>query len=1098
MSLVRRIPIPAVVAFAVTLALTAGAATSALAQTGVWRQVGPPGGDVTSVAHGDSGSVLLTGALGGFRYDGLRSRRVPVFAPGADSLSGSAILEAKNGDLWVASLLPGTDSNGLYRLRPDGSVERFTAASGLGNSLSDQVLDLAETPDGTIWAGVNNGGLSRFDGFAWTTITTDQGLPTMTVKSIAVDPVDGSLWVGTLGVNAGLAHIVDGVVVSVHRGFALSPQSDNVRAVLITRDREVWVGFDRGLARLAAGVFEEYDATTSVTALAEGAHGEIWFGTGNRGVGRWDVGQLRVVVSGPPSGVIRDLIVDAAGVLWVATAGGAARFEGAAWLTYSKVDLLPVTMSVFVGLRDFSVAAVGDSIDGDGIVWIGGSPTSVSPTQNLKLVRRANGRLSAIGTAEGLPGGPVRALAPADSGAIWCATATGAGGGVARVSVDGVVTHAYLAPTTFPSSNVFALADAGAGGAWAATQTGAVRVDRAGHATLPIRPGAMPDAPLVGVAVDALGRAWFATGQPPTGIDPRAAAGAVRFDPADSSYFVVDVAAGLPTNRLNGVTIGADGAVWLASPAGAIRWNDGAIRTFTFADGLPTNDVTGVGASPDGRIWAATAAGLASFDGTQWSTANVGDGLAGSQMAAVFADSLGVLAACGTDGISLYHPDRTPPRVEVASGPPSATGASTVQFALRGGDLDSDAGAVLISTELVGRTPTPFLPEVDVVALDLLDGDYVFRVRAKDRALNQTPAPIEWAFTVDATPPRPVIEQPAFNAIVKDTVDVLGRIVDPRFATYLVELRREGTVAWDTLFTSPVPPSPGAPLYRWTSRDVNDGVWELRVGVTDSLGLIGYSQVSVIVDNFAPSASVTAPAKVDHVTGGRVFTTNGEVELYVPPNAWSVDQIVRIEPLAVPVGGFPGARRPLAAWVLLADDPTLDKPATLSIALPPDPAPFPITGTPSIQRLVISGADTTLVPVGGARSADGARVTTTVDELGAFVLIDDSAASGGGFAGARSLDCQPRVLSPRGGGFDVQTAISFDLGRAGTGAVKVYDRAGRLVKEVAEVSAFAPGRNVVYWNGTDGDGQVVPSGLYTVAGRFAGATSVRPRGVANP
>ena len=86
MSLVRRTPIHAVVAFAVALALAAGAAT-ALAQTGVWRQVGPPGGDVTSVALGDSGSVLLTGALGPM-VPLLRGRRYRL------EIAGFAALEA--------------------------------------------------------------------------------------------------------------------------------------------------------------------------------------------------------------------------------------------------------------------------------------------------------------------------------------------------------------------------------------------------------------------------------------------------------------------------------------------------------------------------------------------------------------------------------------------------------------------------------------------------------------------------------------------------------------------------------------------------------------------------------------------------------------------------------------------------------------------------------------------------------------------------------------------------------------------------------------------------------------------------------------------
>ena len=209
--------------------------------------------------------------------------------------------------------------------------------------MSDQVLDLAEAPDGTIWAGMNNGGLSRFDGLSWTTITTDQGLPTMTVKSIAVDPADGSLWVGTLGIGAGLAHVVGGAVAAVYRDFALSPSADNVRAVLVTRDREVWVGFDAGLARLEAGGFVEYGATTSVTALAEGAHGEIWFGTGNRGVGRWDVARS-ILPSGPPSARSAPVRRRRGPV-----GGGGRRrlgFEGAAWLTYSKLDLLPSGMLV--------------------------------------------------------------------------------------------------------------------------------------------------------------------------------------------------------------------------------------------------------------------------------------------------------------------------------------------------------------------------------------------------------------------------------------------------------------------------------------------------------------------------------------------------------------------------------------------------------------------------------------------------------------------------------------------------------------------------------------------------------------------------------
>jgi ligand-binding sensor domain-containing protein len=1080
--------VPALVALALGVAGLCALAPVARGQTGVWRQISLSGAGANAVAGGDSGSVLAVSTAGLFRYDGLRIQRVPIFSTRADSLDGSAVLQAANGDIWF-----GTTDQGLFRLRPDGVVDRYTAQSGLGNSANDEILVLAETPDGAIWAGTNQGGLSRFDGTTWTTLTTDQGMPSMTVKALAVDPRDGSIWAGTLGATAisgGLVHVVNGAVAAVYDQFTLTPNK-NVFCVTVTRAGEVWVGHDVGIARLVGGAFEEISAGVSMTALAEGAHGELWFGTSTRGIGSVDVGSLAIISGGPPSNTVSALHRDPAGVLWVATTGGLSRFEGAAWRSYSRFDLLPQVTNVLAAARDFSAAARGDSIDGHGIVWIGGTQTSVSPTQNLTLVRRANGRLRAIGTEDGLPSGALRALAVSDSGAIWCAFGAGVNGGLARVRADGTVAQALSGTGGFPVAPVFSLADAGAGAVWATTRVGAYFVDRSGVRALPIGPGQMPNAPLTGVALDGSGRVWFSTGTNPIQFDGRTPVGAIRFDPVDSSYMTLGTAQGMPTDSLFGVTVAPNGDVWFASAEGAIRYREGVLRTFRAPDGLNSNFVRGLDVAPDGTVWAATGVGIARFDGTLWSTYNVADGLAGSVARSVFADSLGAIVSCEAEGASLFHPDRTPPRVEITSGPPAATGSSTVQFAVRGGDLDSDASRVRISSELVGRGPTPFAEDVTAITLNLPDGEYEFLVRAKDRALNETGEPFAWRFAVDATPPRPVVQQPAFNAVVSEIVPVLGTVADPRFEHYVFELRPQGAVAWDTLFTSPSPPPPGAPIFDWDSRTVDDGPWELRVGVADSLGLIGYAQVSVIVDNFAPGASVTAPAQVDHVQGGSVFTTHGEVELYVPPNAFAADQIVRIEPLpaAFPLGVGPTASV-LDGWVIRANDPDLAKPATLSLKVTGD-----ATGS-TIARLVVTGPDTTLVAVGGAPSADGTRLATSITQLGTYVIAT-GVGTAAAFDGPRALDCQPRVLSPRGGGFDVRTAISFELGRAGAGAVKVYDRAGRLVKEIVENDTFNPGSNVVYWDGTDGDGEVVPSGLYTVAVRFDGKVAVRTVAVAN-
>ncbi len=51
--------------------------------------------------------------------------------------------------------------------------------------------------DGALWFGTWEG-ISRFDGEAWTTFTTNDGLVSNGVQSIAVAP-DGALWFGTFG-----------------------------------------------------------------------------------------------------------------------------------------------------------------------------------------------------------------------------------------------------------------------------------------------------------------------------------------------------------------------------------------------------------------------------------------------------------------------------------------------------------------------------------------------------------------------------------------------------------------------------------------------------------------------------------------------------------------------------------------------------------------------------------------------------------------------------------------------------------------------------------------------------------------------------------
>lgn len=1079
---------------ALVVGLTTGA-RQAFAQGGIWTGFVPAGTTVRDVGPGADGTVLVAGGSSFFEMDGVRLRRLPVDSPDEHLLFPSRVLRARNGDLWL-----GTGSHGLFLLTPDSVLTRYTKSSGLGNSSNDEILALVEGLDGSIWAGTHGGGLSRFNGTTWTTLTTVQGLPTPFIQALAVDPRDGSIWAGAAtdgALEGGLVHVVGGVTITTFRGLPALQQ--DVYSTLVTTRGEVWAGFREGLARLeSGGTFAPYllGPQVNAVALAEGAQGEIWFGTLNRGAGYLLGDTWRMITPNPLSPLSTSVHVDSAGVFWVGSQGGLSRFEGAPWLGFLAGVNMPGGFTARAITRDLSAAARGDSIDAQGIVWIGhlvfGPGEVPGSLGGESLLRFANGRHRFLGAGTGLPNGSVRALEPVGDGRVWVGIASnniGGPGGLALVRADGSVERIFQTADGLPSNRVVALA-AVPGGVWAATETGVGFCDGNTVRALPTGVGRVPDSPIRGLHVDGFGRLWIATG--PSAIDPvdqRPPSGAVLFNPADSSYVRLDVAAGLPTNALTSVRVFSNADVWFGSTAGAIRYRAGGIQRFGVVDGLPDDSVLDIGEGAFGRVWVATGAGLALYDGANWNSYNASDGLAGNEVQNLFVDSLGVAAACAVAGASLFHPDETPPTAEILTGPAAEVGTRDVQLSVRGGDLDSGTRDLSLSYQIDNQAETPFVEDLVVInANQLADADHVVRLWAKDRGLNVSRAPVEWHFTVDATAPRPIVERPAFNEIVKDTVDVIGNVNDARFAFYLVELRPQGRALWDTIYVSPTPPPPGEPIYRWDTKSVLDGVWELRVGTNDRLGLTGYVQVTVIVDNLAPSASSTSPATVDHVQGGRVFTTFGEVELYVPPNAWPSDQIVTIDSVAIS-DSLRGAGW-VKSWAIDAELDDLSKPATVTVQLPGVPAGAPV----ALYRV---GPNQSLTPVGGVRAADGLSLSTSISSLGTFAVKTGDAVAGSGFKGVQSLDCQPRVLTPGGGGFDTETAISFELGHPGDAAIKVFDQAGRLVREIVESGQMPAGRNVVTWDGKDGDGAIVASGLYLVAVRFDGETQVKTVVVAN-
>jgi len=190
---------------------------------------------------------------------GLYKREAGVAASVAHPLPGThiaALMEDRDGAVWL-----GTDV-GLHRAAGD-KYDHFTRTNGLSCS---QITAIAQTPDGDIWAGGDEGGLSRLrlgsspsklpagggaaeSAGAPVSIThysLEHGLPGRTVRSLLAE-ADGTLWIGTR--RSGLGRFKNGQFFSYTLAHGLPDLAINT--IVDDQLGNLWMGTQRGIFRVA-------------------------------------------------------------------------------------------------------------------------------------------------------------------------------------------------------------------------------------------------------------------------------------------------------------------------------------------------------------------------------------------------------------------------------------------------------------------------------------------------------------------------------------------------------------------------------------------------------------------------------------------------------------------------------------------------------------------------------------------------------------------------------------------------------------------------------------------------------------------------------
>ncbi len=464
----------------------------------------------------------------------------------------SARLLVLSAAVWTFPALPTGVAGQMLRF------ESYGHAAGLPQM---QVRALLQDPRGFLWLG-SYGGLARFDGREFVTLTTHDGLSSNTIADLAMDATP-DLVVATNG--GGVCFVPHSDIQCVGREQGLA--DNNVNSVLVDRDGSVWAATNGGLSLLR-----------------------------NRKVVR-----NYTITDGLPSSHIVRLVRDRTDRLWVSTSAGLVRMEGDRFVPdragvpgSAPVTLLGSTSQGLVltdpdgvflggGGRVERLAGPSDSVanaatdvaeDAEGTVWI---------ATYAGVLRYRDGQVEQVDQRNGLLDDRVNRVLVDTEGDVWFGTEYGLSELVPSPF------EFYGTESGLPHMFVSYLLQDRQGRIWVTTHGGAARWDGRRFQPVPLPP------PANGIAT-------YPMAQPPEGGVLIGTLGAGLAWVRPSGTRVYGLADGLPDLSVVSLLADSDG-VWIGTQAGLARWSGGHI-TVAGDSLLASTQVYSLVTDDRGRLWA--------------------------------------------------------------------------------------------------------------------------------------------------------------------------------------------------------------------------------------------------------------------------------------------------------------------------------------------------------------------------------------------------------------------------------------------------------------------------------------------------------------
>ena len=403
---------------------------------------------VKCISQGADGHMLVAGA-NGFFYQNTPGVDDSFVLVGDKTQLNALAVDRSTNQVWVG----GESGLQQYELLRGGApprlVSSMSAETGDQARLTgDDVTSLLVDRSQVVWIGTNGSGINKYDPlrkqFRHVRRTEEPGgLSSNAIRSITQGR-DGRIWVGTDG---GGINVSDGPLDQNRRPrFRAYPRPDRAYTLLEVRnatEEALYIGTNTGpglyrldLSRPGAQPQPQLDVPASVFASLEDRDGNLWFGSYSDGLHRWvpspeEPGGYRKSTIGfrpgqagsLPSPIVRGLLQDRNGNLWVGTARGLAVLEqrqllnvNPTFTVYQNVVGDPSSLSQNYILPLFEAS--------DGTIWVGtfggGLNRYVPPAAGEE-----RGSFVTYGEKDGLRNGVIKAIQEDDSGKLWISTNKG-------------------------------------------------------------------------------------------------------------------------------------------------------------------------------------------------------------------------------------------------------------------------------------------------------------------------------------------------------------------------------------------------------------------------------------------------------------------------------------------------------------------------------------------------------------------------------------------------------------------------------------------------------------------------------------------------